>query len=50
MRIFIICTTRVINSKRIRWAGHVARMGETPEGKPGRRWEDDIKKDLKEVG
>jgi len=48
-----------------RWAGHVARMGEDrgvhrvlvgkPEGKrplgrPRRRWEDDIKMDLQEVG
>jgi hypothetical protein len=50
---------------RIRWAGHVARMGEgrlvyrilvkKPEGKrplgrPRRRWEDNIKADLREVG
>src|SRR5215469_448080 len=49
----------------MRWAGHVARMGEgrgvyrvlvgKPEGKrplgrPRRRWEDNIKEDLKEVG
>jgi len=49
----------------MRWAGHVARMGEgrrvhrvlvgKPEGKrqlgrPGRRWEDNIKMDLQEVG
>jgi hypothetical protein len=55
---------RVIKS-RMRWAGHVARMGERrgvyrvlvgkPEGKrPLRRhrlrWEDNIKIDLKEVG
>ncbi|KAJ4435663.1 hypothetical protein ANN_18279 [Periplaneta americana] len=48
-----------------RWAGHVARMGESrsayrvlvgrPEGKrplgrPRRRWEDNIKMDLREVG
>jgi hypothetical protein len=48
---------RVIKSRRMRWAGHVARMGEgrgvyrvsvgRPEGKrplgrPGRRWEDNI--------
>jgi hypothetical protein len=52
---------RVIKSKRLRWAGHVARMGErrgayralvgTPEGKiplgrPKHRWEDNIKMDL----
>jgi hypothetical protein len=50
---------------RMRWAGHVARVGEkrgayrilvgTPEGRrplgrPRRRWEDNIKMDLKEVG
>jgi hypothetical protein len=55
----------VINSRRIRWVGHVARMGEgrgvyrvlvgRPEGKrplgrPRRRWEDNIKMDLREVG
>ena len=49
----------------MRWAGHVARMGEwrgmyrilvgKPEGKrplwiPSRRWEDNIKMDLQEVG
>jgi len=49
----------------MRWAGHVARMGEgrgvyrvrvgKPEGKrplvrPRHRWEDNIKMDLKEVG
>jgi hypothetical protein len=56
---------RVIKSTRMRWAGHVARMGERrgvyrvlvgrPEGKrplerPRRRWEDNIKMDLREVG
>jgi len=56
---------RVVKSRRIRWAGHVARMGEDrcvyrvlvgkPEGKrplgiPTRRWEDNIKMDLQEVG
>jgi len=56
---------RVVKSKRMRWAGHVARMGESravhrvlvgkPEGKrplgrPRRRWEDDINLDLREVG
>jgi hypothetical protein len=56
---------RVIKSRRMRWAGHVARMGEErgvyrilvgkPEGKrplerPRRRWEDNIKMDLQEVG
>ena len=56
---------RVIKSRRMRWAGHVARMGEgrgvyrvlvgKPEGKrplgrPRRGWEDNIKKDLQELG
>ena len=56
---------RVVKSRRMRWAGHVACMGEgrgvhrvligKPEGKrplgiPRRRWEDNIKMDLREVG
>jgi hypothetical protein len=56
---------RQIKSRRMRWAGHVARMGEVrnvcrflvgkSEGKrplerPRRRWEDGIKVDLKEIG
>jgi hypothetical protein len=56
---------RVIKSRRMRWAGHVARMGEgrgvyrvlieRPEGKKPlerlrRRWEDNIKMDLRETG
>jgi hypothetical protein len=56
---------RVIKSRRMRWAGRVARMGEErgvyrvlvekPEGKrplgrPRRRWEDNRKMDLQEVG
>ena len=56
---------RVINSRRMRWAGHVARMGKRrgvyrvlvgkpegkrPPGRPRRRWEDNIKMDLQEVG
>jgi len=56
---------RVIKSRRMRWARHVARIGEgrclyrilvgKPEGKrllgrPRRRWEDNIKMDLREVG
>jgi len=55
---------RVVKSRRMRWAGHVARMGQgrglyrvlvgKPEGKrplgrPRRRWEDNIKMDLQEV-
>jgi hypothetical protein len=56
---------RVIKTRRMRWAGHVARMGEgrgayrvsvgRPEGKrslgrPRRRWENNIKMDLREIG
>ena len=56
---------RVVKSRRMRWAGHVARIGQgrgvymvlvgKPEGKrplgrPRRRWEDNIKMDLQEVG
>ena len=55
----------VVKSRRIRWAGHVAHMGQgrgvyrvlvgKPEGKrplgrPRRRWEGNIKMDLQEVG
>jgi hypothetical protein len=53
----------VVKSRRMRWAGHVACMGEErgvyrvgrPEGKrplgrPRRRWEDNIKLDLMETG
>ena len=55
----------MVKSRRIRWAGHVARMGERrgmyrvlvgkpagkrPLGRPRRRWEDDIKMGLQEVG
>jgi hypothetical protein len=58
-------TIRIIKSRRMRWAGHVARMGEKrnayrllvgkPEGKgplgrPRRRWVDNIRMDLGEVG
>ena len=35
---------RVIKSRRLRWAGHVARMEE------GRRREDNIRMDLEEIG
>ena len=55
----------MIKSRRMRWAGHVARIGERrgvyrvlvgkPEGtrplwRPRRRWEDNIKMDLQKVG
>ena len=54
----------VIKSRRMRWAGHAASMGEgrglyrvlvgkpeekSPFGRPRRRWEDNIKLDLQEV-
>jgi hypothetical protein len=56
---------RVIKSRRMRWAGHVVHMGEgrgayrilvgrpegrRPLGRPRRRWENNIKMDLREVG
>jgi hypothetical protein len=56
---------RHIKSRRMRWAGHVARMGEgrilyrvlvgEPEGRrqlgrPRRRWENGIRMDLEEIG
>jgi hypothetical protein len=48
---------RAIKSRRMRWAGHVTLMeegrGVYPQellGRPRRRWEDNIKMDLREVG
>ena len=56
---------RVIKSRRLRWAGHVARMeevrsafkiltgkptGKRPLGRPRRRCEDNIRMDLEEIG
>jgi hypothetical protein len=56
---------RVIKARRMRWAGHVAHIAEVrgaynilvgrPEGKrllerPRRRWENNIKTDLREIG
>jgi hypothetical protein len=56
---------RVIKSRRMGWAGHVTRIGErrgvhrvlvgkhegkTPFGRPRRRWEDNLKMYLQEVG
>jgi hypothetical protein len=56
---------RVIKARRMRWAGHVARMGEVrsaynilvgkpegrrPLGRTRRRWEDNIKMGLREIG
>ena len=58
-------TVRVIKSRRMRWAGHVARMGvqrgvyrvlvgkpegKRPLGRPRRRWVVNIRMDLQEVG
>jgi hypothetical protein len=55
----------MMKSRRMRWEGHVARMGEKrnayrilvekperkrPLGRPRRRWVDNIKMDLREVG
>jgi hypothetical protein len=55
---------RVIKSRRMRWAGHVARMGEgrgvyrvlvgrpkgkRPLGRPRHRWEDNIKMEFREI-
>jgi hypothetical protein len=55
---------RVIKSRRMSWAGHVARMGEgrdvyrvlvgkperkRPLGRPRRRWKGNIKADIQEV-
>jgi hypothetical protein len=55
----------VIKSRRMRWEGHVARMregrgvyrvlvgrpeGKRPLGRPRRRWEDNIKMNLREIG
>ena len=56
---------RVINSRRLRWAGHVVRMeegrsafkiltgkptGKRHLGRPRRRWEEFIRMDLEEIG
>jgi hypothetical protein len=56
---------RIIKSRRMRWAGHVTRLGEKrngyrilvgkperkrPLGRPRRRWEDNISMDLSEIG
>ena len=55
---------RVIKSRRLRWAGHVARMeegmsvlkilagkptGKKPLGRPRRRWEENISMNLEEI-
>jgi hypothetical protein len=56
---------RMIKSRRMKWAGHVARMGDgrgayrvlvgrpeskRPLGRPRRRWEDNVKMGLREIG
>jgi hypothetical protein len=56
---------RMIKSRRMRWAGHVAYMGakrnacrillgnpegKRPLGRPRHMWEDNIKMDLREIG
>ena len=56
---------RAIKSRRLRWVGHAARMeesksafkiltgkpaGRRPLGRPRRRWEDNIRMDLEEMG
>jgi hypothetical protein len=55
-----ILVVRMIKFRRLRWAGHVARMEEgrsafkivsgKPTGRPRCRWEDNIRIDLKEIG
>jgi hypothetical protein len=61
----VLSIIRIIKSRRMRWAGHVARMGEKrnvyrllvgkpeekrPLGRPRRRWIDNIKMGLLELG
>ena len=56
---------KVIKTRRLKWAGHVARMeegrsafkiltgkptGNIPLGRPRRRWEDNFRMDLEEIG
>jgi hypothetical protein len=58
-------TIRMMKSRRMRWAGHVARVvekrnaytimvgmpeGKSPLGRPRRRWVDNIKMALREIG
>ena len=65
MFIYLLWAVHSIKSRRMRWAGHVARMGEErgmyrvlfwkPEGRrplerPRRRWVDNIRMGLQEVG
>jgi hypothetical protein len=61
----LYCIITIIKSRRMRLAGHVARIkgnrsacrilvgkpeGKRPLGRPRRRWEDNIKMDLREIG
>ena len=64
----LYCTSKIVRGikwRRMRWAGHVARMGErtgvyrvlvekpdgkSPLGRPRRRWEQNTEMDLQEVG
>ena len=64
--LFSLNNVWVMTSRRMRWAGHVAHMGERrgvlfrvlvgkpegkrPRGRPRHRWEDKIKMELQEVG
>jgi hypothetical protein len=56
---------RMIKTRKMRWAGHLARIGEKrnayrflvgrpegerPPGRPKRRWVDNIEMDLREIG
>jgi hypothetical protein len=56
---------RMMKSRRIRWAGHIARMGakrnaygilvgkpegKRPLGRPRRKWVDNVKMDLRDIG
>ena len=62
--VVLIMIVQLVKSRRMRWTGHVAHMGEgrgvhsilvgkpkgkRPLGRPRRRWEDNIKMDLQEV-
>ena len=64
-RLIYLSFVRVIKSRRMRWAGHVARMdeergvyrvllgkpeGKKPLGRPRHRWVDNIRMDLQEEG
>ena len=63
--IYVLLEIRVIKSRRLRWAGHVARMeesrnafqiltgkpsGKRPLGRPRRSWEDNMRMDLEQMG